>query len=332
MLIGIYCFRTPVAVVIALVCRRIVDLATARWLMAPLPWKLLRLHFSPAALELAFSSIRQSFAQISLGTLLNAGPLIANGLYGLASAGIYKATFDITAKVWFLSNGMGVVAFPYFARVLSGGGGPPVFSRLVQYLNASWGGYLLIAVLLGIASPYLLPLAGLPGATNRYLFLLVLLGVCVNAHATVSLELLQASGRSLHVGGMCLVSLGILAAVAVGCQTRFGLLSLAWGWLSSLAFLAVVSDASALARMSETPSALWRMHVFKAAALGGVLLALSLLTGAGPAAVLAAGLGVCIPVGVWVGDRRDFTAATAVCVRAGRTLRGFPAGSRVDSL
>jgi O-antigen/teichoic acid export membrane protein len=293
MLLAVLWFHSPVAVAAGLAARRILDFAAARWFMTAVPWSTLGPNFSRGALSLAGSALRQSFAQVSLSAVLNAGALIANALYGLAVAGIYRATFDITTKVWFISNGMGLVLFPYFSKLLARRNQERVFSRLVKYLNASWAAYLSIAVLAGFLAPRLLPVAGLPGATNLHLFLLVLLGTCLSAHSTVAMELLQASNGSLQAGAMCVLSLGVLLAAAIYYQPRFGILSLAGAWLLSQLLNAGLADAAALAKIASRRYALWRMPMFKLAALAGALGVLLIQAGQGPGRAIGAATGLC---------------------------------------
>lgn len=310
MLLAISVFHSPVAVSIGLALRRVIDFATVRYFRVEVPWRSFNLRISRESLVFAGSSFRQGISQISLITVISSVALIANSLYGLAAAGIYRASFDLTTKVLFISNGVAAVMFPYFSRLLLHPDRARLCARLVRYLNGSWAMYLFLVVISGWLSRYMLPLARLPGRDNQLQFLLLLFGTCMNAHATVSLEFLQASNKYLQIATVCLVSLVVLVTSAVALKGSFGMLSLAAGWMLSQTVMAVVSDAVALAP-THRKSALGRMCVFKLTMLGAAILVLTLEASATVRPALIGALGLFLTAGIWANWSKRLPSSVA---------------------
>ncbi|WP_415813562.1 hypothetical protein, partial [Mesobacillus thioparans] len=117
--------------------------------------------------------------------------LIISKVFGLQELGIFRSTFDFLSKIWFFSNGLGMVVFPYFASSGSG------VNKNKKYISISWMFYSVIFMisiaLFPIINTYILnDILSSEGDLLLYLFLLV--GVLLLAQGNLSYEYLQAQG------------------------------------------------------------------------------------------------------------------------------------------
>lgn len=117
--------------------------------------------------------------------------MIISKRYGIESLGLFRSTFDILSKVWFISNGIGTVVFPYFAsskfEIKNG-----------NYFFLSWAFYSSVAIFLYVSLPlvneYLLN-GELNSFQDRLLYVLISLVVLLTAQFNLSYEFLQAKGK-----------------------------------------------------------------------------------------------------------------------------------------
>lgn len=248
MYLGILIFHEPVVVVALVVGRRFVDIYTARKIMGGLPGGSWAPIFNLRSLKSVIgNSIALSFAQLSQITVISIGSVLVNGIYGLEVLGLYRSSFDIATKVWFFSNGIGLVVFPRFVQTLKDQiTRHLLFNQFSLILKASWAGYALLYGLGIILSPYILNLIGLHSPLVQSLFIVLLLGVCINAHANLSYEFLQATGRYWAVAWLGLVALIIMVISFYGLNENVGIMAIGWAWVGSQLIFAIFADSLTL--------------------------------------------------------------------------------------
>ncbi len=213
MFFGVLVFGTPLLTVALLVARRLVDPWAAYRIMGEYPKDAWRPRFDRAAFAACFRGATiLSMAEIGQVGMISLGSVLANAYCGLSGLGIYRAAFDLTSRLYMVSNGLALVAFPRFAHLLATEKrAAPTMARMPSILNASWAGYLVVCICGAWAAPYVLPLLGLT-PTAVQLFVLLLLGTGMNAHGTLGYQFLQAAGK--YIMATFAVGLGIAALAA----------------------------------------------------------------------------------------------------------------------
>lgn len=244
MFLGIIIFRRPEVVVGLVVSRRFLDAFVSRWLMVSLPLVVFRPRIAFRELKLIVSrSASLSVYQVFQSTVVAIGSVLVNRRLGLNGLGIYRSAFDLANKIWFLSNGIGLVIFPRFAKILSDEiHRKRLSSRILWMLNISWIGYSLLSVLGIISASRILSIIGLTQPLTLELFILLLLGVSWNAHTTLSYEFLQASARFRLVANISVISLLAIVSSYYLLESRTGLLAIGWAWVISQAVSAFIAD------------------------------------------------------------------------------------------
>lgn len=127
--------------------------------------------------------------QINLNGMIS---LIISKLFGVEGLGVYRSIYDLLSKVWFFSNGLGLVVFPYFAGKSVG------TNKYKKYVAASWVFYTLVYVTLILLFPIVnrfLLNGSLISNDQIKLFVFVLISVLLIAQGNLSFEFLQANGR-----------------------------------------------------------------------------------------------------------------------------------------
>ncbi len=292
--LGVLVFAAPLPTVALLVSRRLIDPWVARRLMGGCPAGAWWPRFEAGAFwDACRNSTLVSFSEVGHVVMLSLGAVLANAFFGLGGLGIYRAAFDLTSRLWMISNGVGLVIFPRFAHLLSARDrSEPLLNRIGGILDVSWAGYLVVCTLGVWAAPIVLPLLGLqPEAVQ--LFMLLLLGTSINAHGTLSYHFLLAAKKYLQA--TLAVGFGIvaLAATFAALYVHLGILALGWGWIVSQFAYAVTVDVEARRFAGDSPImvirhvAFWLIVALAAAATGAHLIA------SAPAAAMAPSL-VCL--------------------------------------
>lgn len=234
MLAGVLLTQRAEVAVAFLLGRRLVDLAAAPLLLPALPtgsWRP-RVAAGESRALLGQSSL-MALTQLLLLSTIAAGSVLVNAFFGLAALGVYRSTFDIVSKVWFLSSTAGIVIFPRLVKLLRQ---PESRARVGRILpgvqSASWMAYSAVAIIGALAAPVIVRLMRL-GETPPLLFGLLLTGVLWNAHAVVSIEVLQAEGRFRAVVETTAISFGLMTAVFLALAGREPTLAIGWAWLVS---------------------------------------------------------------------------------------------------
>ena len=154
-------FQKPEVVVGFSALRRVLDYFVVRAVVGPLPRGGWKPTFDLSQMRgMLFTSAPLTIAQIGV-TSLSAIPAVAvSRSLGLESLGAYRAIFDLSNRIWFLSNGMGVVVFPklvkmFSAKVIEGRDAPATCA-----FYFSWAGYLLFALVAVIVAVWRWPCWG----------------------------------------------------------------------------------------------------------------------------------------------------------------------------
>ena len=264
MFVGVLVFGTPLLTVALLVARRLIDPWVGHYIMAGYPARAWRPRFDLGAFREALrGSAMLSLSEIGQIGMLSLGSVLANAFCGLGGLGLYRAAFDLTSRLWMISNGLGLVVFPRFTHLLAvEDRSAPALARMSSILNMSWAGYLVVCTLGAWAAPSILPLLGLQPEAIQ-LFMLLLLGTGINAHGTLSYQFLLAAGKYLRA--TFAVGLGIvaLAATFAVLQPHLGILALGWGWMVSQLAYAVAVDVEARWLAGDSPTTVARQVAFK---------------------------------------------------------------------
>jgi len=271
--LGILVFHSPVPVVGLVAARRLADLFVARRLMGNLPRGSWRPRFCTRSMrEMLAGSAVLSLAQTLQTAMLTLASVLVNRYFGIAGLGIYRSGFDLASKVWFFSNGLGLVVFPRFASLLAGETNrPQLLARLRAFMRASWAGYNLLAAVGVLAAPVLMRAFKRGDEAIVALFVLLLLGVSINAHANVGYEFVLASARyrlAVFACGLALVSMVVCFFLLRGMT---GILAVGWAWIVSQALYAGLVDGSA-----AFEGMLWSPLQFRLLAFKALILALSI--------------------------------------------------------
>lgn len=118
--------------------------------------------------------------------------LFVSKLFGVEGLGYFRSVFDILSKIWFFSNGLGLVVFPYFSGNAVG------VQQYRKYIFVSWIFYTVIFLFILFLFPMLNLLflnSTIHNIEERYLFLFILIAVLFVAQSNLSFEFLQAKGK-----------------------------------------------------------------------------------------------------------------------------------------
>lgn len=272
MFAGVLAFHSPVAVVALVAARRFADLFVAPRLMGDLP---------PGAWRPRFA-VREMRAMLTDSTVLSAAQglqtaggalasILVNRYFGIVGLGVYRSAFDLASRVWLFSNGLGLVVFPRFARLLADKENRgKLLTQMRVFVRASWIAYNLLAAAGVLAAPLLMPLFRREQGIIA-IFTLLFLALCINGHANVSNELVLAGGRYALAAAIYGVALTILLLAFALLKPVAGLLAAGWAWLISQAIFAALMDAAACSGGSSWGRTQLRLLAFK-----GVVLVVSI--------------------------------------------------------
>ena len=240
-------FGSPVAVAAALALRKLVDVLLAGKILGWLPRAAWRPIFNLRSFKGMLSqSVALSAALVLNATLMGIGSPLVNAEFGLRELGLYRAAFDLAGKIAFVSNGVTLVVFPraarYFAMARDLRQAGTVFGVAVRCSSIA---YLTFAACGIVAAPWVLPAIGLRDATTTSMFLLLIVGLSLNAHSLLANELVQAAGSyrySIYLNLSALVTLVVLfKAMPVP-----GVMAIGWAWIGAALVSAMMGDALVL--------------------------------------------------------------------------------------
>jgi len=264
--LGVYVFGTPVAIVAIMAFRRIIDCCAAHRIMGGLPrgaWRpLFDLRASKAIVRL---SSALTFAQFFQSSIIAMGSFLVNRHFGLSGLGIYRAVFDLVNKIWFISNGLALVLFPKFTKMLtSAASRRKLYPIVVATLCLSWAGYCLLSVAGGLGASVITGLLGLKQPEMPSMFALLLLGISINAHTSLSYEFLQAAGRYRLVALLSLVTLVCMYVSFAVLLPSCGLYAISWAWIISQLIYCLLADAMTMNEIYAGASSQFRLAAGKA--------------------------------------------------------------------
>lgn len=265
---GLLISGKPETIAGLLVAKRLIDYFAARRTMGTLPGEGWRPRFEPGEFRAMIAqSAALSAAQLFQYTVIVLGSILVNRFFGLNALGIYRAAFDLANKVWFFSSGIGLVIFPKFTRVLSGYEDRERFlPRMSGFLNASWAGYNLLSIAGILTAPFILGIIGLKNPQTLDLFVLLLLGVSLNAHTNLSYEFLQAAGRYRQAAACSAFALLIMLSCFLLLYGKTGVYAMGWAWIISQGLYALAADAVTIERaglpaLIQTKAAMFKVLV-----------------------------------------------------------------------
>lgn len=229
---GVLIFKSVLPIIFIVLIRRIFDIFYAFKYLDPLPIGAWMPNYQKGEfLKVISQSILLSAAQLSQVTVLAVGTYLVNKNFTLVELGIYKAAFDMSTKVWFLSNGLGLVIFPRFAAlIIDKDNKTKLLGKLMFYIQVSFIAYNLFFLIAVLILPYI---SSVLLIRDLILFSLLLFGVCLNAHSNLSYEFLQASSKLKEVIVINLVSLLIIIVGFHLLVGTFNLRAIAISWVIS---------------------------------------------------------------------------------------------------
>lgn len=243
------------AVVGAMAARRVVEIPLALWWFGGLPDGATRPSGGIATLGRTVARAGAlSMAQMLQVTAISAGAVLVSSTGGLAALGSYRAAFDLASKVWFFSNSIGLVSFPYMAGWMSVPEDRERVGRaLPSVLQASFAAYAGVFAAVACGALLVLPLIGMRGEGYTGLLALLLGGVVLNAHSNTPYELLQAAGHywtAVRLSAVAVATLLAAFAIAEPLSPGFGI---GWAWLTCQVVMAQLTTRRALELAASPP-------------------------------------------------------------------------------
>ena len=244
MLFAAWLFKDPVTVVLFLVFRRVFDFAVACFILPKPPvssWKP-KVSLREFKTILNHSSF-MSLSQILQTTIVAIGSVLINRSFGVAVLGNYRAAFDLGSKVWFFSNGIGLLVFPRFSKILSNKSERLcLLKKMYRLLEQSWILYVLLSLLAILVAPSILNMMKLGDEQIVLFFMILIVGICLNAHSNVSYEFLLADRRYKTVAFLVSCALILMYLSFKFLSPIAGPYAVAWAWIISQAMYALIAD------------------------------------------------------------------------------------------
>ncbi|MEF2246821.1 hypothetical protein [Paenibacillus sp. IITD108] len=181
--------------------------------------------------------------QINLNGMLS---LIVSRFFGVEGLGVFRSTYDLLSKIWFFSNGLGLVVFPYFTSNKINA------NKYRRFIFLSWLFYSLIFILVILLFPLLnkLLLEGTLTANEHFfLFLFLLISILLIAQGNLSFEFLQANGNYKYLMLVTLaVNVSFLIFALVLSKYILYTYSVIFGWMLSVMIQTVCFEFKSLNR------------------------------------------------------------------------------------
>ena len=274
MFFGLFAFRSPIIVIGLIVSRRFIDVVIAKRVMLSMPHGVWHPNFSYHGFKtILTNSVGLSLGQALQTTIISVGTLLVNNFFGLEALGKYRAAFDLTSKIWFISNGVGLVAFPGFVKTITIPKRKEQFySKLYCFMNVSWEGFNLVSIIGTMLASFVLGFLHIHDSQIMGLFVILLLPLCLNAHANLSYELLQADRRYISLSFVGVLSLTILLLSFYSLQRTYGIYAIGWAWMLSQIGYSMASDLVVLSAFN-----FHRTHIIKITIIKTAILMVSLL-------------------------------------------------------
>ncbi|MDO7488041.1 oligosaccharide flippase family protein [Peribacillus frigoritolerans] len=232
LIISLVVFQSLIILIITILLRRLFDLYYANKFMEKLPasaWK--PIFIKGKFKEVINQSLYLSVSQLIQVSVVSIGAYLINKNYSLAELGVYKSSFDLASKIWFISNGLGIVLYPRFSALNANEDKKElVLNKVIKFTKVSWIIYNFIFIAAIIIVPYINFLLNIQ---NLYLFFLLFFGLCLNAHSNLNFEFLQSKGKFRLVSFLNLSIIFIIIFSFVLLNNRLGFITIGYSWLLS---------------------------------------------------------------------------------------------------
>ncbi|MGG3940325.1 hypothetical protein ABEV54_02575 [Peribacillus psychrosaccharolyticus] len=239
LIMGCILFKSVLLLIIIYLLRRVIDFLYGLKTLGNLPigsWKpVFKINLYKQILS---NSLLLSVSQLFQTLALAIGSILVNQNFGVQKLGIYRSSFDIANKIWFISNGLGLVLFPKFSSMVSKGENK-LMGKMGKYINLSWGAYSTIF----IVAVFSFPLYNILFEIDKNIFLLLLLGTCYNAHSNLGFELLQAKGNFKSVALINFISFINMVLLFYSLHNTFGFISIGISWCISQVIHSFIIDS-----------------------------------------------------------------------------------------
>jgi O-antigen/teichoic acid export membrane protein len=264
MIVSAFLYRQPSMIVAFLTARRFMDIFCAKKMLHwpnKEVWRP-KIKFYEFKSILARSSIL-SLTQFLQTTVVAIGSILINRDFGIRVLGNYRAAFDLGGKIWFLSNGIGMLVFPKFSKILADKDDKKKITEdIYNLLMTSWTGYLLISVIGILSAKYILPLMNLDSQQIIFFFIILFVGICINAHSNVAYEFLLADGRYETVAKLSIISLSMLWILYELLKNMIGPYAIAWSWIISQSVYAIIADELLVATKQQAENHFKKRYFF----------------------------------------------------------------------
>lgn len=236
MFISIIVFGNPTIIVLFILIGVFLNILIGRYFLGRMPNGSWKPKFIASELrEIIRHSAGLSVSQFFQISIISFGSVLMNRYFGVDKLGIYRAAFDLANKVWFFSNGIGLVIFPRFVKILKDNDSRTIFSKVLPFIvTTSFTVYNTIGLLGSIILPMILQhVTSLSSTEVQYLFVILLFGTCYNAHSNLTYEFMQALGSYLKIIVVTMASLVGMGIVFISLLEKTSFYSIGWAWIIS---------------------------------------------------------------------------------------------------
>lgn len=195
--LSIYLGATIEQAVLLMLVKKIIEIAIA-YMIYDAPFNPITINLDiKGGRTVLIQSIPISLAQISQTGIISLPAIAIGRSMGIEGLGVFRSIFDLASRIWFISNGLGLIVFPLFAKLKS-----RVDERLLVKLAIANGLSLLCyVILLSMIVISVDLILGYLDLTENYILAVVIIfmGMFLNAHSNIMYELMQSFGKPLYV-------------------------------------------------------------------------------------------------------------------------------------
>lgn len=239
--------NNPLALISIISLRRFVELCIAVYIFNNVDFRKVKIFGSlKKSIDILKYSSFLSVAHLFQTVGLSVGTILVNKFFGSSALGIYRSTFDVATRVWFFSNGLAIAIFPRLVRMRNEMSNSIYYNKINLMTTISWFGFLALSIVITVFSEDIIRFMNIPGNLSQNLFVLLCIGVCLNAHANLSYEILQARGEYLSTVFLSFGSLVLLLVIFLASEASMGLMSIGFAWLVSQAIYSLSGDILAV--------------------------------------------------------------------------------------
>ncbi|MGG0249775.1 hypothetical protein ABEY24_15690 [Peribacillus frigoritolerans] len=250
LLISLVIFQSVIILIITTLLRRLIDIYYANKFMEKLPYSAWKPIFIKGKFkEVINQSFYLSMSQLIQVSVVSIGVYLINMNYSLKELGIYKSSFDLASKIWFISNGLGIVIYPRFSALNANKENKEILlNKVIKFTKVSWVIYNIVFILAIIIVPYINSFLNIQ---NLNLFFLLFFGLCLNAHSNLNFEFLQSKGKFRLVSLLNVSIIFIIVISFVLLNGRLGFITIGYSWLLSQLIYSFCIDFSVIKQKSN---------------------------------------------------------------------------------